>query len=152
MFWRLVPQTQKYAELVIMFISWSLWVYLIMPLISLLVWVAGSYLFKQEMLSPGGLETLENVTHYGTVILVMWAMLAAWILWNQKRYGKRNRRHNKAPVVSTQQVCDYTKLSSSEVDHLRTHKEVYLHYDEEDHPVIDENVESLDKHQKRAAV
>ena len=104
------------------------------------------------MLSPGGLETLEHVTHYGTVILVMWAMMAAWIVWNQKRYGKHNRRHKKAPVVSTQQVCDYTKLSSSEVDHLRTHKEVYLHYDEEDHPVIDENVEPLEKHQKRAAV
>ena len=152
MFWRLVPQTQKYAELAITFISWSLWVYLVMPLISLLAWIAGSYLFKQEMLSPGGLETLEHIAHYGTVILVMWAMMASWIVWNTKRYGNRNRRHSKAPVVSDEQVREYTQLEVSEVEHLRNTKEVYLHYDEDDHPVIDYNVESLDKHKKVAAV
>ncbi|MCI0504937.1 MAG: poly-beta-1,6-N-acetyl-D-glucosamine biosynthesis protein PgaD [Gammaproteobacteria bacterium] len=135
-----------------MFVSWSLWVYLVMPLISLLVWIAASYLFKKEMLSPGGLETLQNIAHYGTLILVMWAMMAVWIVWNQKRYGRRNRRHGKAPVVTNEQIRERTQLSNEEVDYLRNTKEVYLHYDEEDYPVIDQNVESLDRHIKVAAV
>ena len=79
-------------------------------------------------------------------------MMATWIIWNTKRYGNRNRRHSKAPVVSDEQVREYTQLDVSEVEHLRNTKEVYLHYDEDDHPVIDYNVESLDKHIKVAAV
>jgi len=151
-FWKLVPQTQKYAEVIIMFISWSLWVYLVMPILSLLVWVAGGYLFKKEMLSPGSIETFDKVMSYGTAILVMWALLAIWIMWNQNRYGRNNRRNGNAPVVSTEQICEKTKLSEKEVDYLRTNKEVYLHYDDDDHPIIDENVEPFDKHQRIAAL
>jgi biofilm PGA synthesis N-glycosyltransferase PgaC len=151
-FWKLVPQTQKYAEVIIMFISWSLWVYLVMPILSLLVWVAGGYLFKQEMLSPGSLETFAKVMSYGTAILVMWALLAAWIMWNQNHYGRNNRRNGNAPVVTTQQICEKTHLTENQVDYLRANKEVYLHYDDDDHPVIDENVEPFDKHPRIAAV
>jgi biofilm PGA synthesis N-glycosyltransferase PgaC len=152
MFWRLVPQTQKYAEMVIMFISWSLWVYLIMPLLSVLVWIAGGYLFKQEMLSPGSVETFMNVLKYGSVILTMWVMVAAWILWNQRRYGRRNRRNGQAPVVSTEQIQEHTNLSTDEVSYLRSNREVYIHFDEEDRPVIDENVEAIGKRPQVAVV
>ncbi|HEY5603553.1 MAG TPA: poly-beta-1,6-N-acetyl-D-glucosamine biosynthesis protein PgaD [Gammaproteobacteria bacterium] len=152
MFSRLIPQTQKYAELAVMFVSWSLWVYLVMPLISLLVWIAGSYLFKKEMLSPGGLETLQSIAHYGTLILVMWAMMALWIVWNQKRYGNHNRRQGKAPVVTKEQIHEHTRLSSEQVDYLRNTKEIYLHYDEDDFPVIDQQAESPGKPAKLAAL
>lgn len=152
MFWRLVPQTRKYAELVIMFVSWSLWVYLVMPLLSLVVWIVGGYLFKQEMLSPGSVETFMHVLNYGSVILTMWVMMAAWILWNQRRYGRHNRRNSKAPVVTTEQIQQSTNLSNEEVGHLRSNKEIFLHFDEEDRPVIDENIESLDKRRTVAAI
>ncbi|MGD8568751.1 MAG: poly-beta-1,6-N-acetyl-D-glucosamine biosynthesis protein PgaD [Gammaproteobacteria bacterium] len=152
MFWRLVPQTRKYAELVIMFVSWSLWVYLVMPLLSLVVWIAGGYLFKKEMLSPGSVETFMHVLNYGSVILTMWAMMAVWILWNQRRYGRHNRRNSEAPVVTTEQVRESTNLSTEEVGYLRSNKEIFLHFDEEDRPVIDENIASLDKRRNVAAI
>jgi poly-beta-1,6-N-acetyl-D-glucosamine biosynthesis protein PgaD len=138
--------------MVIMFISWSLWVYLIMPLLSVLVWIAGGYLFKQEMLSPGSVETFMNVLKYGSVILTMWVMVAAWILWNQRRYGRRNRRNGQAPVVSTEQIQEHTNLSTDEVSYLRSNREVYIHFDEEDRPVIDENVEAIGKRPQVAVV
>ena len=123
-----------------------------MPILSLLVWVAGGYLFKKEMMSPGSIETFSKVLNYGSIILVMWALLAVWIVWNQNRYGRHNRRNGNAPIVSTQQLCDKTMLTEDQIDFLRNSKEVYLHFDNEDHPIIDDNVESLDKHQRIAAV
>jgi len=151
-FWKIVPQSQKYAELAIMFISWSLWVYLVMPLLSLLVWVAGGYLFKKEMLSPTSVETFMKVLSYGSVIVTMWALLAVWILWNQKHYGRHNRRNSKAPVVSTDQICQTTQLSKQDVEYLTSEREIYLHYDEKDHPIIDHNVKPLDNQKKAATV
>ncbi|NOZ51897.1 MAG: poly-beta-1,6 N-acetyl-D-glucosamine synthase [Gammaproteobacteria bacterium] len=144
-FWRLVPNTKKYAELMVTFISWSLWVYLITPLISLGLWFAGGYLFKKEMLSPGSVETFTTALNYGSVIVTMWLLTAAWIIWNSRRYGRRNRRNSKAPVVTTKQVCESTKLTPESVDCLRSNKETYLHFDDDDHPIIDHNVKQLNQ-------
>jgi len=144
-FWRIVPNTRKYAELMVTFISWSLWVYLITPLISLGVWFAGGYLFKKEMMSPGSVETFASALNYGSVIVFMWLLTAAWIIWNSKRYGRRNRRNGVAPVVTTEQVCQSTNLSAESVEYLRNTKTTFLHFDNEDRPIIDRNVEGFDR-------
>jgi len=151
-FWRIVPNTKKYAELMVTFISWSLWVYLITPLISLGIWFAGAYLFKKEMMSPGGIETFAHALNYGSVILVMWLLTAAWIIWNSKRYGNRNRRNGEAPVVTTEQVCESTNLSRESVEYLRSSKETFLHFDDDDHPIIDRNIEGFDQRKAVASV
>jgi len=138
MFWKIVPQTKKYAELVVMFISWSLWAYLITPLISLVVWGYGSYLFVDRLITPGSYETFERVTNYSVVISIMWVLMAVWILWNRQRYGRlRNRRCAPLPKVTPQQMSEAMGLEMTEIEQLRQNKETYLHIDEHDLPVIE---------------
>jgi biofilm PGA synthesis N-glycosyltransferase PgaC len=138
MFWKIVPQTKKYAELMVMFVSWSLWAYLITPLVSLVVWGYGSYLFMDRLITPGSYETFERVTNYGLVITVMWVLMAAWIVWNQQRYGRqRNRRCEPLPKVTPQQMADTMGLEIDQVELLRKNKETYLYIDERDLPVIE---------------
>lgn len=143
MFWKFVPQTKKYAEVVVMFISWSLWAYLITPLVSLVVWGYGSYLFMERLITPGSYETFERVTNYGIVIAIMWTLMAAWIIWNRQRYGRRrNRRCAPMPKVTPQQMSETMGLEIDQVEQIRKNKETYLYIDEHDLPVI-ENGESV---------
>jgi biofilm PGA synthesis N-glycosyltransferase PgaC len=138
MFWKIVPQTKKYAELVVMFVSWSLWAYLITPLVSLVVWGYGSYLFMDRLITPGSYETFERVTNYSIVITVMWVLMAAWIVWNQQRYGKRrNRRCAPLPKVTPQQMSETMGLEIDQVEQLRKNKETFLYIDEHELPVIE---------------
>ncbi|WP_455204692.1 poly-beta-1,6-N-acetyl-D-glucosamine synthase [Kaarinaea lacus] len=138
MFWRIIPQTRKYAELVIMFVSWSLWAYLITPLISLVVWFLGYQLFMDRMITPGSYETLATAANYGIIIAIMWGLMAAWIIWNQQRYGRHNRRSAALPKVTAQQMSTVMGLEIDEVERLRKNKETFLYLDDTDSPVIEE--------------
>lgn len=149
-FWRMMPKSKKYSEVVLTFVSWSLWVYLVTPLVSLVVWVAGGYLFKKEMFSPYSLELFGNALNYGSVVVCMWILTATWIFWNQKRYGNKNRRTNKAAVLTIEQLCEGTTLTPGSVEYLRNTKESFLHFDEEDNLVIDRHIQGITRHIKIA--
>lgn len=136
-FWKIVPTTRKFAEVLIMFVSWTLWAYLITPLISLAVWMAGTYLFMDRMISPGSYETLAQAANYSLVIFTMWLLLAAWILWNQYRYGNRNRRCVSLPCVTTEQMSQVMGLRVDEIESLRDNKETFLRLSEDDSPLIE---------------
>jgi len=143
-FSRIVPKTKRFVEVIIMFLSWSLWVYLITPLLSVIVWYGGGVLFVERMLTPSSLETLQNISQYGVAIFSMWLCLALWIMWNKIRYSdKRDRRKTKAPVVSQQQLCDHTGLSLSALEKMKDSKELSLNFDEQDKPQIDEKVQKV---------
>lgn len=149
-FWAILPKGQKFAEVAIMFISWSLWAYLVLPLLSLMAWFAGAVLFKETMLTPGGISTLREIANYGAVIFTMWLGLAIWIIWNKLRYSEqRDRRKTRAPVVTDAQLCERTGLDSAALNALRDCKEMCLHFDDNDKPVIDDTVAKL--HQRRTA-
>lgn len=142
LFRRIVPQTRKFIELTIMFISWSLWVYLITPLLSLVVWGLGAYLFMDRMLTPASYEVIRNAAGFAAVILTMWITLAVWIGWNKQRYGKNDRRKSGLPVITMDDISAKMKTQNGEVSHLRSNKESYIHFDDNDAPVIElENIQ-----------
>jgi len=143
-FWSFLPKSQRTMEVIIMTISWSLWAYLVLPLLSLVVWYFGSVLFKETMLTPGGIATITDIARYGSVIFSMWLCLAIWIIWNKVRYSDlRDRRKTKAPVVSDEQLMQHTGLDEFSLNALRDCKEMCLHFDNNDKPVIDDTVAKL---------
>lgn len=144
-FWRMLPNTRKFAQMVLMFLSWGVWAYLITPLISLVVWGFGAYLFMENILTPGSYETFAKVLAYGGAILGMWCILALWIMWNRYRYGGRNRRVTAMPHVTPQQMSEVMGLEIVDLKRLKNSKEAFLHFDDNDSPVL-EGVDS-DQHQ-----
>jgi len=143
-FARIVPKTKRFVEVIIMFVSWSLWVYLITPLVSLLVWYAGGVLFVERMLTPGSLHTLQNISQYGVAIFSMWLALALWITWNKARYSdKRDRRRTRAPVVSHQQLVEHTGLSLNALGFMRESRELNLNFDDQNKPILTDVAQEL---------
>ena len=126
------------AELLITIVFWGLWIYLITPLLSLLLWMGGVYLFVDRMIAMGGYQTFaSHLVDYSITIFVMWLLLTLWVLWNLLRYGKRNRRSTGPGLVTSQDIAATIGSEPATVDQLRASREIFLHFDENDHPVVE---------------
>jgi len=119
---------------------WGLWLYLIAPLISLFFWFGGVYLFLDRMVALGGYQELvDKAYQYSFAILAMWTLLGAWVIWNQKRYGTKNkdRRNSRPNHVSRISMKTSTGLDFPLLDQLRHSKEIFIHFDEDKKPVLE---------------
>jgi poly-beta-1,6-N-acetyl-D-glucosamine biosynthesis protein PgaD len=66
---------------------WGVWLYLVLPLVSLLLWAFGVRFVIREI-AAGGYEGLRSsLVAYSSVLLGLVGLLALWIVWNVTRYG-----------------------------------------------------------------
>ena len=99
---------------------WGVWLYLVLPLVSLLLWVFGVR-FLVEQIRRGGYEVLlGSLISYGVVLAVLVGLLALWIAWNVVRYGgSHDRRTVKRAEVSDAAVQEAFRLDDSLLSVLR---------------------------------
>ncbi len=91
---------------------WGVWLYLLLPLVSLLLWVFGIR-FLVEQIGRGGYEgLLGSLINYGVVLLVLVSLLALWITWNVVRYGGSSDRR----TVKRAEVPDWVVRGAFHVD------------------------------------
>ena len=130
--------SRRVAELLITVIFWGLWVYLVTPLLSLLLWYIGIYLFVDRMITLGGYEAFaEQMVNYGSVVFVMWLLLTVWVIWNLRRYGQHNRRTVPPPHVTKAQMAEAMHLPVESIHRLHASRVTYLHFDSQERPVIE---------------
>ncbi|BAU48530.1 N-glycosyltransferase [Sulfurifustis variabilis] len=134
----LVVHSRRLAELLVTVVFWGLWVYFVTPLVSLLLWLAGIYLFVDRMISMGGYRAFaDQLVHYAAAVFVMWFLLTAWVLWNQTRYGRNERRTVRPPHVSEAKMAKAMGLEPETVVSLRVKKKIALHFESEARPCIE---------------
>ena len=91
---------------------WGVWLYLVLPLVSLLLWAFGVR-FLVEQIRRGGYEgLLASLITYGVVLLVLVSLLALWIAWNVVRYGGSSDRR----TVKRAEVPDWVVRGTFRVD------------------------------------
>jgi poly-beta-1,6-N-acetyl-D-glucosamine biosynthesis protein PgaD len=112
---------------------WGFWLYLVLPLVSLLLWAFGVRFFFHEM-ANGGVEGLRaSLVAYSSILLVLVGVLALWIAWNVVRYGgSRDRRTAKRPEVTDLEVRQAFHLDDGLLDTMRTGRLVRIDLDAED--------------------
>jgi biofilm PGA synthesis N-glycosyltransferase PgaC len=135
-----IAGSRRAFELVLTMVFWGLWAYLVAPMLSLLLWFAGIYLFVDRMITLGGYEAFAHqLATYSAVVVAMCVVLLAWVLWNRKRYGgRRNRRTVQPRHLSEAEVSRVMALAPACVGALRRSQTIALHFDEAGHPVIDQ--------------
>ena len=111
-------------------VFWGVWLYLVLPLVSLLLWAFGVRLFI-EQIRNGGYEGLRApLIAYSSVLLVLVSLLALWIAWNVVRYGGRSdRRTVKRAEVPDWVVRGAFHLDESLVSVLRNGRQVHVDLD-----------------------
>jgi biofilm PGA synthesis protein PgaD len=128
---------QRAAEFTLTTLFWMAWLYLIMPLVSLLLWMVGIQLFVEEMITRGGLQALiEELLQYGLVVLGMLVATLLWVNWNLRHYGGHNKRTHQPQPVSLDEIVTDTGLSLAEIIEIRKTRSLLITFDTSDRPVI----------------
>jgi len=105
---RPVP-TGVLAVLTVLF--WGVWLYLVLPLVSLLLWALGVRLFIEQIRQGGYEGLLASLVAYSSVLLVLVGLLALWIAWNVRRYGgSSDRRTVKRGALADEEVREAFRL------------------------------------------
>jgi biofilm PGA synthesis N-glycosyltransferase PgaC len=128
----------KAIEVLLTVIFWVLWIYLIMPLLSLMLWAVGVYLFVDRMVTLGGYQSFAGQLYtYGGVVLAMWLVLSIWVLWNLRRYGRNNRRTVQPDSVTDAKMAETMHLPVEMIGRLHASRKISLHFDKHERPVIE---------------
>jgi biofilm PGA synthesis protein PgaD len=128
---------QRTAEFTLTTLFWLAWLYLIMPLVSLLLWMVGVQLFVDEMITRGGLQALiEELLHYGLVVLGMLVATLIWVNWNLRHYGGHNKRTHQPQPVSLDELAADSSLPLAEIIAIRKSRRLRITFDASDHPVV----------------
>lgn len=128
---------QRAAEFTVTTLFWLAWLYLIMPLVSLLLWMAGIQLFVDEMIVRGGLQALiEDLLRYGLVVLGMLLVTLVWVNWNLRHYGGHNKRTHQPQPVNREELAAYCDLPPGKIAEMQSAKRTVLSFDLGDRPVI----------------
>ena len=122
---------QRLIYPIITFIFWVLWVYIWLPLISLIAWGFGVQLFYDEMILQNGLEAIiELASTYGLVIFILGLSLISWALYNWGRFNKKERRSG-ARELSTEDQASYFHLNAQELAIWKESKHLVVNYNEQ---------------------
>lgn len=93
-------------------IFWAVWVFLWLPLVTLLGWLFFGYRFQFHMIELDGYEGfLELLAIYAVVILFMGGGLIAWAKYNHWRFRGTDRRKGYG-VPTTAQLAAYYAVST----------------------------------------
>ena len=99
---------------------WAVWAYLVVPLVTAVLWFFGVRLFGEQMGMDGYDGLRQSLLAYSTVLLTLVGLLAAWIAWNVIRYGgSHDRRTVKSAEVTDPEVWAAFQLDDSLLEPLR---------------------------------
>jgi biofilm PGA synthesis N-glycosyltransferase PgaC len=132
------PRVTGWAEWLLTLIFWGLWVYLVSPLLSLLLWFLGISLFVDRMIRLGGYQSLaQQLGHYSATLLALWALMTAWVWWNQHRYGRHDRRGHFPPPITIGELAKSVGVTPEVIVALQGGRQIFMHYDANERPVIE---------------
>jgi biofilm PGA synthesis protein PgaD len=115
---------------------WMVWLYLVLPLVSLLLWVFGVQLFMDEILAHGGYQALlRELSAYGVVVLVMLVAILLWVVWNVRHYGRHEMRIHQPLSTADAEISGFAGIPLDTVHNMQQARFVTIAFDERDRPV-----------------
>jgi len=105
-------------------VMWLFWIYLLLPVISILLWMLGIHFFYQEVVYKAGYKHfLILCKNLGLTILIVFIILRAWGYYNYLAFGKRNRR-KVVRSTNPAELGELFNLSPDEVLYCQARKEI----------------------------
>ncbi|MCP5181810.1 MAG: poly-beta-1,6-N-acetyl-D-glucosamine biosynthesis protein PgaD [Pseudomonadales bacterium] len=97
--------------------AWVVWFYLVIPLLSLVAWVAGLYFLYTTLLQGLNLDDLPPLLiRYGIGIGILTGTYLLWALYCRLRF-RRTKRRKASPPVSVDALAEYNMLTAADVAH-----------------------------------
>ena len=126
----LQSSSQRMIYPVITFAFWILWIYIWLPLVSLVAWGFGVQLFYDEMILESGLAAFMNLAGtYGVVIILMGASLVSWALYNWRRFMNKERRSDVLSL-SRNDLAEHFDVNAVELALWHDSRRIVVHHNE----------------------
>jgi biofilm PGA synthesis protein PgaD len=122
---------QRLLSMTFTTLLWLFWVYLWMPLISLVGWYFGFQLFYDEMvLHEGWYSLVKLLLIYALIVAVLGGLLILWARINYLRFSRKERRRPVPNLSPATQARDFGVVVD-EVSHGRSSQISVVHHDQE---------------------
>jgi biofilm PGA synthesis protein PgaD len=109
---------------------WVFWIYLWLPVISLVAWWAGFHLFYEEMIVQKGYQAFFDLAAwYGMVVLSIAIVFLSWAWYNRLRFRGKERR-KEAGRVRQADVARQFGVQADQIDRWRGAKRLVIHHSE----------------------
>lgn len=124
----LQSMSQRYGWKTVTFLFWMFYIYLWVPLITLVVWLVGVKLFHINMIEFKGYESLvDKLGLYSIIILIISIILIGWAEVNRMRFKNKLRRLDN-DELSVGEVAKKYDLEESHLTQLRQKKSIIVHF------------------------
>ncbi len=132
----LLTRRQRTLGALITGIMWVVYVYLWLPLVSLLAWGLGIEFAYEVMVRAGGAAALRTaLLWYGVMLADVVLTVSIWSLINKWRFAGSNRRTAHL-AVADESMAHYFGVTLDELARLRAAQRVELEIDGLGRPVI----------------
>lgn len=115
-------------------VCWVMWIYLLIPLVTLSSWVLGDRKMINEMRWFGGYKSLlELMQIYIVTLLVMIGFWLCWIFYRMLR--SRAIISSACKIVSDAELCEFYQVKADELQLCRNAAMVTVYFDDHGHIV-----------------
>lgn len=114
-------------------LMWVLWIYLLWPLISLILWAIGLHAMFSNLFDRNVLQQLADlIKNMGLTVIIVFIIMTAWGRYNFYKFGRKERRKGRGLTVGPVDLGQHFDLSSTEVLNLQKQKVIVwtTYYDE----------------------
>jgi biofilm PGA synthesis protein PgaD len=120
---------QRAATGGITFVFWVFWIYLWLPLISLVAWLIGVKLFRENIIDNDGYKTLlHDVGWYALIIALIAVVQISWGRYNLLRFRDKELRKSTNPVDLATRARAF-KIDPQRLEQWQAAKYLVIHHD-----------------------
>jgi poly-beta-1,6-N-acetyl-D-glucosamine biosynthesis protein PgaD len=112
---------RRFVEDFITVACWALYVYLLLPLFTLVLWVFGVHTFYEEIIGAKGYaELLRLLENGGITTLVIFLIVSGWTYYNYLWFKRRGERRGNAVRISNDaEIARMLDVDISAMDDIR---------------------------------
>jgi poly-beta-1,6-N-acetyl-D-glucosamine biosynthesis protein PgaD len=109
---------KRISGMIVWGVCWLMWIYLLIPLITLSSWLMGDNTLANQMRWFGGYKSLLELLEIYFVTLLALALL--WIVWvSCHAFRKQSKRANIKAIVTDHELCSYYQVNWDELETCR---------------------------------
>lgn len=112
-------------------LGWMLWLYLFLPLSTLLGWAFGSERFQAYVIDSHA-HSWASLTVYAVTVVLAGMALLIWAFYNYRRFRHADRRRSPSPLT-TVRLRDSFGVSEAQVEYLQRSRVTTLRHDARGH-------------------
>jgi biofilm PGA synthesis protein PgaD len=122
------PTTRAFFS-VLTLVLWTAYIYLLLPMLTLLAWYAGYNAIYEEMVMRRGWEALVHlIGMYALIVIVMGVIQVSWASVNWARFaGKRDRRRLRERHVDME-IAKMFMMDTTEMPVWQNAKRLVVHH------------------------